>query len=367
MILKKFFNIIYMTLQPVLRGFDINKPWDQFNLNMLSKGPFGVIGLGGKFGGFTIVDINDFYKYSNYKWYSDKNGYIRGKINGKNVILSRIISGAKENEITDHINGFKHDNTSKNLRNTNYLVNGGNRRINKNKNTSNYKYVYFDKSKNKYKACIIINYIQYCLGMFESELEAIDAVDMFITHESIAKYKTLNFPEKLEEYLKREYKPYKKTIKSINYIGVTKNHNNYNANIEHKKNKYYLGTSEYPIICAKLYDQYIVDNNIPNKKLNFPQDYPNYDPNHKIKTLCEKYDDKSVKLLLNSPTLCLISKEDYDKIKYYTCTYDRTNKYVTIKINKKSIKLSRYLMNLKKSHIYCDHIEGNRTDNRKEN
>jgi hypothetical protein len=355
-----------MTNQQVLRGFSILEPWKDFKLSMLTKGTYGVIGLNGKFGGFIIVDIDDYYKYCDYSWVSDENGYIRGKINGKSVLLSRIISGAKENEITDHINGFRHDNTRKNLRNTTYVVNGGNRRINRNKFTSTYRYVYFDKKNNKYKAYIIINYINYWLGVFKTELEAVDAVDMFITHEPVAKNKELIFKDKKQEYLKREYKPYIKPKKLIKYIGVTKNHNNYNANIEYKKIKHYLGTSPDPIICAKLSDQYIVDNNIPKKILNFPEDYPNYDPNHEIKTLCENYDDKSVKLLLNTNDLCLVNKEDYEKIKYYTCTYNKIDKYVTIKINKKSLRLSRYLMDLKNSSIYSDHIYGNRTDNRKE-
>lgn len=354
-----------MTSQPVLRGFDINKPWDQFSLNMLSKGPFGVIGLGGKYGGFTIVDIKDFYKYSNYKWYSDVNGYIHGKINGKNVRLSRIISGAKEDEITDHINGFKHDNTSKNLRNTTYLGNAGNRRINKNKKSTLYRYIYYDKIKNKYLSQITINHKSYYLGCYNTEDEAIIAVDMFITHESIAKDRELIIKEKKEEYLKREYIPYKKIIKNVQYIGVTQRKNIYIARIRIAGKKKYIISSNDPIVCARAYDKAIVDNNIKGRKLNFPEYYSDYDI-RKIKTLCEEYDEKSVKLLIKSPEICLIDKEDYEKIKYYNCYYQKKSNYVKIEVNNKTYNLSRYLLGLKDEKIYADHIERNKTDNRKE-
>ena len=354
-----------MTSQPVLRGFDINKPWDQFSLNMLPKGSYCVIGLGGKYGGFTIVDIKDYYKYSNYKWYSDEYGYVYGKINGKNVRLSRIISGAKEDEITDHINGFRLDNTRKNLRNTTYLGNGGNRRISKNKKSTLYRYVYYDKIKNKYLSQITINHKSYYLGCYNTEDEAIIAVDMFITHEPIAKDRELIIKEKKEEYLKREYIPYKKIIKNVQYIGVTQRKNIYIATIRIDDKKKYLISSDNPIVCAKAYDQAIVDNNIKGRKLNFPQDYPDYDI-RKIKTLCEEYDEKSVKLLIKSPEICLIDKEDYEKIKYFNCFYDNKDGYILINFYNYTIKLSRFILNVQDPKKFVDHIKGNRTDNRRE-
>ena len=67
----------------------------------------------------TKIDAEDFFKCSEYKWHKDKLGYARTSFieNGKRkyIRLHKFITNTS-NEIIDHINGDKLDNTKTNLR-----------------------------------------------------------------------------------------------------------------------------------------------------------------------------------------------------------------------------------------------------------
>ena len=108
----------------------------------------------------------------------------------------------------------------------------------------------------------------------------------------------------------------------------------------------------------------IVDNNIPGKKLNFPKDYPNYNPDSVIKVDCEPVDDKTVKLIVGDKRV-LIDKEDYDKVKFYT--HGVHEGYVITTIRNKSIRIHRFLTNTTDPKIYVDHIDQNPLNNCKSN
>lgn len=102
-----------------------------------------------------------------------------------------------ENEI-DHINNQRDDNRIENLRNTTRSQNGKNRSIETGR-TSQYKGVYWNKEKNKWKAHIKINGKPKYLGYFTSEEDAARAYDRAaIEHFGI--YAKLNFP--IEDYIK---------------------------------------------------------------------------------------------------------------------------------------------------------------------
>ena len=96
---------------------------------------------------------------------------------------------------------------------------------------------------------------------------------------------------------------------------------------------------------AKEYDKYIVNHNILNKSLNFPEDYPNYD-NRKIKLMYEELENNIIKLIKNNNNdlSVLIDKENYDKIKYYNYII-AADGYVVLTLNNELIRLHRFLMN----------------------
>ncbi|AXF66107.1 HNH endonuclease [Leclercia sp. W17] len=73
----------------------------------------------------------------------------------------------------DHINGNPADNRIENLRAVTHQQNMWNRRVQKN-NSSGYPGVYFNKSANKWRACIRVKGKRIHLGYFKSAKEAHD-------------------------------------------------------------------------------------------------------------------------------------------------------------------------------------------------
>lgn len=329
------------------------------------------IKLTGNKGGVAIVSEIDYDLISEYKWRQNKNGYARGNVDGISIsmhlfIMKQIISSISKNKIVDHINRNRLDNRRENLRLVDYIINGQNRGISKRKESSKYKCVYYDKNCKKYvaKTDIGSNEKSIWLGLYENEIDAAEAFDMYLVHNNYD-HVQLNFPDKYEEYLKREYVPYKKN-KLSNYVGVTKrSKNTYRAQIRIDGELIYIKNSSEQIECANAYDKYIVDNNVPGKKLNFPENYPMYDPNSVIKTQCEKTNNKNiVRLILNSvpEEEVLIDKEDYDNVKYYAwCLSDG---YVATKQN---IRLHHFVMKITDKHVLIDHIDSNPLNNCKNN
>jgi hypothetical protein len=71
----------------------------------------------------------------------------------------------------DHINGVKHDNRIINLRLATNAENTRNQKLHP-KNTSGYKGVSFIKKSGKWDARIKKDYIQYCIGVYNTKEEA---------------------------------------------------------------------------------------------------------------------------------------------------------------------------------------------------
>lgn len=324
------------------------------------------IQLNGKNGGVAIVDKEDYDMLNKYSW-CKLDGYVVTKINGKNVRMHRLIAKANKSLKVDHINQIKHDNRKSNLRITTSLGNGQNKKIYKNKKSSSFKGVFYNNNSNKYRVRITINYKIINLGSFDNEIKAAEIYDTFIVQNNY-EYFPLNFPEKKDEYLKRKrIEPI--SNKKKKYKGVQKRNNKYAAIIQINKKIIYIHSSKNPIECAKAYDKYIIDKNIPNKKLNFPNDYPEYEI---IKRHYEILDnnDNIVKLLINNSLnkTILIDKEDYDKIKCYAWYVDNNNKdYVCANANNKNIKLHRFVTNTTDPDIWVDHIDSNTLNNTKKN
>ena len=161
-------------------------------------------------GEWTILDVQDYYKYAKYKWSLGGNGQkyyaVRGTKNKDNEIeilrLHRLILPPPPGLIIDHRNGKGLDNRRTNLRPATQSQNMQNRKKRKN-STSKFIGVWFVKAKNRWESSITYQKKRIFLGRFKSEIEAARAYDRAALkyHKDFAR---LNFP--LEEYI-NEIKP----------------------------------------------------------------------------------------------------------------------------------------------------------------
>ena len=118
------------------------------------------------------IDIEDYENVKKYCWREDAYGYVVTSRNRKNIKLHKLLTQTSEEQIIDHINNNPLDNRKSNLRICNMQQNVFNSRTSKN-NTSGFKGVYWDKSRNKWEVKIGINYKNVHLGRFDNKEDAI--------------------------------------------------------------------------------------------------------------------------------------------------------------------------------------------------
>lgn len=135
--------------------------------------------------------------------------------------------------------------------------------------------------------------------------------------------------------------------------------------MKHNYKYVYLGQHDNEIDAANIYDKYIVDNNILGKKLNFPDNYEQYDP-RTIKTKYKDIDENTIQLTSGDYDNIIIDKDNYDKLKYFKFHVNCYG-YAAFNFKSKLILLHRYLLNLKDPKIFVDHIDNNRLNNSKSN
>lgn len=112
-----------------------------------------------------ILSKEDLFLLENNKIRLDKsNGYFRIYFKNRYEYLHRFIIKAKKGEIVDHINRNKKDNRRENLRIVSAKLNSYNKDI---KNALG-RGIYFDKSGNRYRACISDNNKTLKLGSFKN-------------------------------------------------------------------------------------------------------------------------------------------------------------------------------------------------------
>ena len=150
---------------------------------------------------YTIVDPDVYYQLGHFKWFliGKKNKFYaeRSIKTGPHQTtiqrLHRVIMNAPKGMIVDHKNGNGLDNRRENLRLATFTQNNYN--ASKRKNTSSqYKGVYFSKSRQRWRASIRFDGKRISLGTFKAEIDAAKAYDA-----AAKKYHTvfakLNFPE----------------------------------------------------------------------------------------------------------------------------------------------------------------------------
>jgi hypothetical protein len=145
----------------------------------------------------AFIDAEDAYRAAQYRWGLDKHSYLYTGIGCKMVGLHRFLLNLEvgDSKIVDHIDRNPLNNTKVNLRLCSGAQNQGNRKINKN-NTSGYRGVSWEKTNQKWKACVYKNNKQIWLGLFDSkEKAAIAYNDAAIIY--FGDFATLNFVKEI--------------------------------------------------------------------------------------------------------------------------------------------------------------------------
>ncbi len=125
---------------------------------------------------------------------SKNSSYAQNRMNGKLVLLHRILMGANPWEMVDHINGNGLDNRLDNLRLCNKSTNAMNRDKTTVKKTSNYKGVHWNKQKSKWQVEIELNYKKKYIGRYENQEQAAHAYNgaAKIYHGAFARLNIIN-------------------------------------------------------------------------------------------------------------------------------------------------------------------------------
>jgi hypothetical protein len=150
---------------------------------------------------FTIVDDENFDRFSKYKWHLDKRGrrlYAKRDI----VIEEKRTTIYMHQEIIivpngleiDHKNSNGLDNRKENLRICNRTQNNGNRRKRLNC-SSKYKGVSWNNGKKKWQSAITVYGKTMYLGRFNDEIKAAEVYDDKAI-EIFGEFSRLNFPER---------------------------------------------------------------------------------------------------------------------------------------------------------------------------
>lgn len=130
-------------------------------------------------GEFALADSCDYEKVKQYRWSKAGRGYAYGGNEKEQFMkMHRIITGAKDGEIVDHINRNKLDNRRKNLRIVSQSINALNGSIRSNSKTKVKGVCRWWRTGN-WRAYAVINNKQKHLGYFEKIQDAIRARQNF--------------------------------------------------------------------------------------------------------------------------------------------------------------------------------------------
>ncbi|AYV77108.1 MAG: HNH endonuclease [Barrevirus sp.] len=321
--------------------------------------------LGGIKGGETLVDKEDYPLLSTISWVKDNKNYVSGDTGTAKVKIHNFIMNPPKGYEVDHIDRNPLNNQRSNLR---LLPMVKNREHKSKREGATSKYRGVVKAKDKFAARAKYGCRTRHLGTFDTELEAAQHRDLFIVKNDV-EHLGLNFPDDREKYLKTEFVS-KVRAETSKYVGVSKEGNSFKAASSLDGKQHYLGSFATETLAAQRYDKFVVDNNIPHRKLNFPEMHPTYNP-ETIKTLCEPLDATTVRLIINknegdADKVVKIDLEDYDKVKYYECNITPNNT-VDVSIPDAKISLHRLVMKPKEFLIQVDHINSNPLDNTKKN
>lgn len=154
-------------------------------------------------GKYAIVDPDDYYRLSEYKWYvcrdfskfyAIRTGPNRNGKRGKTIRMHRQVANTPNGLDCDHINGDSLDNRKANLRSATHMQNCWNRGKSSKVGYSKYKGITFHKERQKWAALICVHGRRIFLGKFKDEIEAAKAYDS-AAKKHFGEFAKLNFNE----------------------------------------------------------------------------------------------------------------------------------------------------------------------------
>jgi gamma-glutamylcyclotransferase (GGCT)/AIG2-like uncharacterized protein YtfP len=318
---------------------------------------------------YSIVDNEDYERVIKYSWYcnirKNKSGeykYAKGYVNGQKILLSHYIIGKPENKsiIIDHININALDNRKINLHPTSRSNNSQNNIKNiTNKTTSMYLGVSFDKECNKW----MVSCKNIYLGRYDNEKDAALIYDkaVFILFGKNASTNGLIKFEDVHETSIDDLKPVKKEKKQDlpKNISITLN-NRYCTTIIYNKKIY---SKEFTLLeeAIKCLEEF-------NKEIDKVKQVE--EKEHNNKRIIRNNNGQAIIYLYNNDKNIvgetIVDDDKWHHLMLYKWSFTSDKKYAHGYVNKKTVKLHRYLKNAEEDTL-IDHVNGNSLDNRLEN
>lgn len=228
-------------------------------------------------GYFAKVDTEDFEWLCRWKW----TAYVNDKANkvyakrvdtsggGRKLIsMHRLLSGAPDGVDADHKNGDSLDNRRNNLRTATEHQNSQNRPAQLNC-TSRFKGVKWHSVNKNWLAVIVCDGKSYHLGCFDDEAEAAKQYDRAAI-ELHGEYARLNFPEVINETIKRPFKVSPKMTSDYRGVSWSQARKMWVAYIKYGDVRRNLGGYVTEEKAARAYDAVARVHHGPKARLNFP-------------------------------------------------------------------------------------------------
>lgn len=298
----------------------------------------------------AIVSEEDYEHLSQFKWCKTDNNYIMStNIQGKTWKLHRYImiellgNQLNSKQPIDHINNNPLDNTRENLRIVTISENARNREKILRENTTS-KYIGVSKNNNTWSTEIRVH-DNRLYASYVNEIHAAHQYNLWVKEYNLktAKINEIEIPDDFIEYIPKS----KELPKGIHL---------------NKKNKYIVKqTINYIGKHIGAYSN-LDDAIIALEKVNLQKQQSIKEKLYNIPILYNQNNECIFKI--NEIDIVIDEDMYYDIIQYkwHVNNYG----YVISNINKKDIRLHRYVMNYS-GHDFIDHINGNRLDNRKIN
>jgi phage anti-repressor protein len=215
----------------------------------------------------VMKDVKSFYDKYNFESYDDFTKYLDNKQNDNDSDESGTDNDYNDENDNDDNNVNENDNDDNNINETqspeitetNVFKLTGQRLATK---SGNFKGVFWNKEKNKWRVCLKQNYKEMFLGYYNSENDGAKVYNDYALYLNQT-FKTNYSINEIENYVPNPRDIILETQEAINagkaslFNGVSfdKRRNHYIVSIKYKNKTYYLGNNEDEVECAKLYNQ----------------------------------------------------------------------------------------------------------------